>query len=356
MAEFFDTLLNIIMEGLVFLRDYAFYPKDGETFSLMRIASLFIAFSISGAIALFMSKGAVVKHFGPGANKKKAYLVASVSGTILAVCSCSVLPMFASIRKKGAGLGPAIAFLFSGPAINVLAITLTFTDLGVTIGIIRIVSAVILALMLGLIMAFIYSKGEKQSSNDNLFKDDTPDAFKPWQKIMFFITLILILVFSVYEPWPTLIFIALLIVQMVMFLTLEDMKAWGGEIWSLAKKILPLFIVGIFFAGVLQSVLSEEFLATYVGANTLSANMLASVAGALMYFATLTEIPIIVSLLETGMHRGPAVALLLAGPTLSLPNMIVVGKVLGLKKTLTYVTLVAVLAATVGYLSGLLIL
>jgi len=356
MAEFFESLLDIVMEGLRFLIEYAFYPKDGETFSLMRIASLFIAFSISGAIALFMSKGAVVKHFGPGANKLKAYLVASVSGTILAVCSCSVLPMFASIRKKGAGLGPAIAFLFSGPAINVLAITLTFTDLGVRIGIIRIVAAVLIALTLGIVMAFIYAKGEKQSSNGTLFKDDTEDSFKPWQKGMFFITLILILVFSVYKPWPTLIFIGLLIIQMVLFLSLADMKAWGGEIWSLAKKIVPLFIVGIFFAGVLQSVLSEAFLSAYVGENTVSANMLASVAGALMYFATLTEIPIIVSLLETGMQRGPAVALLLAGPTLSLPNMIVVGKVLGIKKTLTYVTLVATLAAAVGYLSGLWIL
>ncbi len=356
MLVFLESFWEVIMEGLIFLRNYAFYPKDGETFSLMRIASLFIAFSISGAIALFLSKGAVIKHFGPSASKWKAYLVASVSGTILAVCSCSVLPMFASIRKKGAGLGPAIAFLFSGPAINVLAITLTFTDLGVDIGIIRIVSAVVLALVLGLIMAFLYSKGEVRDSKAEIFQDETPSTFKPWQKMMFFITLVLILVFSVYRPWPTLILIAFLSVQMILFMSLEDIKEWGGEIWDLAKKILPLFVLGIFFAGVLQSVLSEEFLSTYVGANSISANLIASVAGALMYFATLTEIPIIVSLLETGMHRGPAVALLLAGPTLSLPNMIVVGKVLGFKKTLTYVSLVALFAAATGYLTGLWIL
>ncbi len=351
--EFLINVWQLILEGLAFLVEYAFFPKDGETFSLMRIASLFIAFSISGAIALFMSKNAVVKHFGPSANKWSAYLVASVSGTILAVCSCSVLPMFASIRKKGAGLGPAIAFLFSGPAINVLAITLTFTDLGARIGFIRIIAAIILALVLGVVMGAIYKRSEQVDPNDALFQDESKDTFKGWQKLLFFATLVAILIFSVYEPLPTLIFIALLIVEIIVFLDLDRLKAWGGETWSLAKKILPLFALGIFFAGILQAVLSEAFLSTYVGANTFSANMIAAVSGALMYFATLTEIPIILSLMETGMNKGPAVALLLAGPTLSLPNMIVIGKVLGARKTFTYVIMVALFAASIGYLAGM---
>ncbi|MFP4078614.1 MAG: permease [Candidatus Izemoplasmataceae bacterium] len=354
MSEIVINIWNVLKEGFSFLIEYAFYPKDGETFSLMRIASLFIAFSISGAIGLFLSQSAVIRHLGPTAKKWRAYLVASVSGTVLAVCSCSVLPMFASIRKKGAGLGPAVAFLFSGPAINVLAITLTFSDLGIGIGTIRVIGAVILALVIGTIMAFIYRRSEVQDTNAAMFKGDDGDStFKPWQKLVFFLTLLAMLIFSVYQPLPTLIFIAILSVAIIAWLDMDDLREWGGETWSLAKKILPLFVVGIFFAGILQAVLSEDFLASTVGGNTLFSNGIASVAGALMYFATLTEIPIIVSLLETGMHRGPAVALLLAGPTLSLPNMIVIGKVLGVKKTLTYVGMVALFATIIGYLSGL---
>lgn len=354
MTDVLVHIWDIIKEGLTFLIEYAFYPGDGETFSLMRIASLFVAFSISGAIALFMSQNAVIRHLGPTATKWKSYLVASVSGTVLAVCSCSVLPMFASIRKKGAGLGPAVAFLFSGPAINVLALTLTFSDLGVRIGIIRVIGAVLLALVLGTLMAFIYKRSEATEANSDMFAGDGADAtFKPWQKLVFFLTLLAMLIFSVYQPLPTLIFLAILIVEIILWLDLDDLREWGGETWSLAKRILPLFVVGIFFAGILQAVLSEDFLASTVGGNTLFSNGIASVAGALMYFATLTEIPIIVSLLESGMHRGPAVALLLAGPTLSLPNMIVIGKVLGVRKTLTYIGLVALFAATAGYLTGI---
>ncbi|MFW6298677.1 MAG: permease [Bacillota bacterium] len=354
MSEILVNIWNVMKEGFTFLIEYAFFPGDGETFSLMRIASLFIAFSISGAIALFMSQSTVIKHLGPTAKKWRAYLVASVSGTVLAVCSCSVLPMFASIRKKGAGLGPAVAFLFSGPAINVLAITLTFSDLGVGIGSIRIIGAVILALVIGLLMALVYRRGEMRDENATMFAGESGDStFKSWQKLVFFLTLLAMLIFSVYQPLPTLFFIALLIVEIILWLDLEDLREWGGEIWDLAKKILPLFVLGIFFAGILQAVLSEEFLANTVGGNSLLSNGMASVAGALMYFATLTEIPIIVSLLESGMHRGPAVALLLAGPTLSLPNMIVIGKVLGVKRTATYVSMVVVFATIVGFLSGL---
>jgi uncharacterized protein len=344
---------ELILEGLLFLRNYVFYPSDGETFSLLRLISLFIAFSISGAIIVFMSQGAVLKHMGPNAKPIKAYGVASVSGVILAVCSCSVLPMFASIRKKGAGIGPAIAFLFSGPAINILALTLTFTDIGVDIALARVIGAFVLSFIIGFIMFLIYHKSEERNLNAAIFNihEDTPNL-KTWQKTLFFATLFAILIFGVYQPLPTIIFIVFLILQLVLFFKLEDIKKWGKETYLLAKKILPLFVIGIFFAGIVSSLITTEMLSVFVGSNTYISNIIASVTGAFMYFATLTEVPIVSALLANGMHKGPATALLLAGPSLSLPNMIVISKVIGIKRALTYITLVIVFAAFVGLIAG----
>jgi len=351
--EIIEFLKDLLIDGLIFLRNYTFYPKDGETFSLMRILSLFIAFSISGAIIVFMSQGAILKHMGPKANKIKALFVASISGVVLAVCSCSVLPMFASIRKKGAGIGPAIAFLFSGPAINVLALTLTFTDIGADIAFARIIGAVMLAFIIGLTMYFIYNKSETVQEDQKLFASMTTlSTVKPYQKTLFFLTLFAILIFGVYEPLPTLLFVILLIIQLALWFDLEDIKEWGFETFTLAKKILPLFILGVFFAGILSSLVTEELLSNYVGENSYSANLLASVIGSAMYFATLTEVPIIKALLENGMHRGPAVALLLAGPSLSIPNMIIITKVLGIKRSTTYIALVILSSALVGLAAG----
>ena len=349
-----EFIWNLILEGLIFLRNYTFYPGDGETFSLLRLMSLFIAFSISGAIIVFMSQGAVLKQMGPNANKLKAYSVASVSGVILAVCSCSVLPMFASIRKKGAGIGPAIAFLFSGPAINILAVTLTFSDIGIDIALARIIGAIILAFVIGFTMFVIYRKSEKVDANEALFDqvvEDTPNL-KTWQKALFFATLFAILIFGVYEPAPTLIFVVFLIAQLIAFFKWSDIKLWGKETAILAKKILPLFVVGIFFAGILSALITQDMLATFVGSNTYIANIFASMIGAVMYFATMTEVPIVRALLDNGMHRGPATALLLAGPSLSLPNMIIISKVIGIKRALTYIVLVVVLSALVGLIAG----
>jgi uncharacterized protein len=351
-------LWNLILQGLIFLRNYLFFPTDGETFSLVRILSLFIAFSISGAIIVFMSQGAVLKHMGPKAKPIKAYGVASISGVILAVCSCSVLPMFASIRKKGAGIGPAIAFLFSGPAINILALTLTFTDIGSDIAIARIISAVILAVVIGFVMYLIYHKTEERDHNNQVFDTllDEESHLKIWQKGLFFATLFAILIFGVYRPLPTLIFFFLLIVQLILFFNKHDIKTWGIETYNLAKKIFPLFLVGIFFAGIISALITPQMLSTFVGTNSYSANVIASLTGALMYFATLTEVPIVSALLANGMHRGPATALLLAGPSLSLPNMIIIAKVVGVKRALTYILLVISLSAFAGMIAGMLYL
>ncbi len=353
MTDFLRNVLEVLFDALIFLRNYAFYPDDGETFSLMRVLSLFIAFSISGAIVVFLSQNAVLKFFGPKSKKGLSYLVASVSGFILAVCSCSVLPMFASIRKKGAGLGPAVAFLFSGPAINILAIFLTFTDLGADIGIVRIVSAIVLANVIGFAMFFLYRKSETVDEDEKTFHlvEDTSNL-KVWQRALFFLTLVAILVFSVYWALPTAIFAVLLAVQVALFFSLEDLKEWGEATWDLVKKIIPLFLIGVFIVGILDSTLSDEFVVSLVGTNNYLTNLLAAFFGTTMYFATLSEVPFLLSMLDLGMHMGPATALLLAGPALSIPNMIVIAKVLGKKKTLTFVVLVAVFAALVGLIAG----
>ncbi|MFP4177354.1 MAG: permease [Acholeplasmataceae bacterium] len=356
MADLFALIFGLLTEGLLFLRDYLFFPQDKETFSLLRILSLFIAFSISGAIVVFMSKKAILKHMGPKANRLKAYGVASVSGVILAVCSCSVLPMFASIRKKGAGLGPAIAFLFSGPAINVLALSLTFSTIGVDIALARVIGSIVLALVIGYAMHRIYRKSEQVRADENVFaryqEEEIPQ--KPWQVALFFLTLFGILVFGVYEPLPTVILAVVLVVELALFFNFDDIRAWGRETFSLAKRIFPLFIVGVFFAGILDALVTPRMLADLVGTNGYPQNLLASLTGSLMYFATLTEVPIVSALLENGMHRGPATALLLAGPSLSLPNMVVITRVIGIKRAMTYIGLVVMLSALVGMVAGFL--
>ena len=323
--------------------------------TIHRVISLTIAFFLSGAIAQFLSQGAVIKYFGPNTKKGVAYLVASVSGAILAVCSCSVLPMFASIRKKGAGIGPAITFLFAGPAINILAITFTFSLIGVDVGFVRTIGAITLSILIGLIMFLIYNKSEKVDANAAMFEQEEENPRTLWQNVLFFATLIAILVSGVRNPIPTLILTAILVVILVLYFKVDELLEWCKQTLTLAKKIAPLFIVGIFIAGIITAVIPPEQMVKYVGNNSFGANVTASTFGAFMYFATLTEVPIVNGFLSLGMLKGPATALLLAGPSLSLPNMIVISRVLKLKKTATYVILVVIFSALVGMLAGIFI-
>ncbi len=338
-----EILQNILLAGWQALVDYL---------TLSRIIMLTIAFFLSGAISQFMSQGAVMKYFGPNANKGLSYLMASVSGAILAVCSCSVLPMFASIRKKGAGIGPAVTFLFAGPAINILAITFTFSLISVDIGFVRVIGAIVLSIIIGYTMYLIYNKSEVVDGNDAMFNFEDESERKPWQNILFFITLIAILVSGVKHYVLTIIFALALIIQLAIFFDKDELKDWCKETWSLAKKIVPLFIIGVFLAGMIQALIPPEFMVKFVGNNSFGANIIAAIFGAFMYFATLTEVPIVNSFMALGMIKGPATALLLAGPSLSLPNMITIGRLMGFKKTLTYVSLVIVLSALIAMCAG----
>ncbi len=377
------------------------------------------AFFIAGAVAVFVSQASVMKYLGPKANKLVAYSIAAVSGTILAVCSCTILPLFAGIYRMGAGLGPACAFLYSGPAINILAIVLTARILGPEMGIARAVGAIIFSVIIGLLMHLFFRHEEQQkiAAAPPMMADEETRPL--WQTALYFAVMIGILVFAnwgrteqtsglwhlIYSSkwlitgalsiilalmlatWfrvgfvriiigaiPALL-LALLVPQHpelafslgVLALSLisnlkdtreSEMGQWFEESWSFARKILPLLLIGVFIAGILlgrpghEGLIPSAWVATLVGGNSLGANLFASVFGAFMYFATLTEVPILQGLIGAGMGKGPALALLLAGPALSLPNMLVIRSVMGTKKTVVFVVLVMVMATISGLIYG----
>ena len=326
-----------------------------EYLSAHVLTCLIPAFFIAGAIAVFISQSAILKYFGPKAKKLLSYSVASVSGTILAVCSCTVLPLFGGIYRRGAGIGPAVAFLYSGPAINVLAIVYTARILGYDLGLARAIGAIIFAAGIGLIMALIYHKEESTKSSaafDALTAD--PDAKKWWQQIAFFTILVGILVFAASKNWIVtgILLVALLIVLWRWF-SKGEIGLWMKETLHFVRLIVPWLLGGVFMAGIITTFVPQDVVTNWVGGNSILANFIATFLGALMYFATLTEVPIISAFMDLGMGKGPTLALLLAGPALSLPNMLVIRSIMGTKKTLTYIALVVIFATITGYIFGL---
>jgi uncharacterized membrane protein YraQ (UPF0718 family) len=375
------------------------------------------AFFIAGAISVFISQAAVMKYLGAGALKVLSYGVASVSGSILAVCSCTVLPLFAGIWRRGAGLGPAMAFLYSGPAVNVLAVILTARILGPEIGVARAVGAVIFSIVIGLTMHWIYRKEEKTKAEGAIYMPE-PEVERPlWQNALYFTTMILILVSATWSgsaesgfwhmvhgvkwymcgvfsmvlggmlvfwmkvkaykvvvsgavilvlalalPGKPLIAFSAGIVALSVLLTSTrgETESWFLATWDFSKQILPLLLAGVLVAGLLlgrpgsEGLIPSEWVARLVGGNSLWANFFASLVGAFMYFATLTEVPILQGLIGAGMGKGPALALLLAGPALSLPNMLVIRTVIGTQKTIVFVGLVVVMSTVSGLIFGLL--
>jgi len=374
------------------------------------------AFLIAGAIAVFVSQAAVLKYLGANAPKVLAYGVASVSGTILAVCSCTVLPLFGGIYRRGAGLGPAVAFLYSGPAINVLAIVLTANVLGIEFGIARAVGAIAFSIVIGLLMHLIFLKEEQEKQRASLAMPE-PEAERPlWQNGLYFASLVGILVFANWgQPqdasglWATIYaakwaltggFAVLLAVVLVRWFGVRwaqmaaialptllvallfpatplipfvvgliglslltstsegELGEWWQQSWGFAKQILPLLFWGVLVAGLLlgrpghEGLIPSEWVSAAVGGNSLLANFTASFLGAFMYFATLTEVPILQGLLGNGMGKGPALALLLAGPALSLPNMLVIRSMMGTRKTMVFVALVMMMATISGVIFG----
>jgi len=343
-----DWFRNSILSAFDLLHDYA--QKHVLT---CLVPALFIA----GAIAVFVKKEAVLKYLGHKSKKIVSYSVAAVSGTILAVCSCTILPLFAGIRKRGAGLGPAITFLFAGPAINVAAIFLTMSVLGYEIGLARAIAAISLSVIVGLTMALIFREKAEQGG---LLMEESKET-KVSKKILFifFGLMIAILIVNGLQIDKLLKYIlmfsfAIATVLLVIFkFHKETTSEWLNETWSFSKMLLPLLFIGVFVAGFIMPLLPESLIQGLVGQNTVLGNLIASVFGAFMYFSTLTEIPILQALIAKGMASGPALALLLAGPSLSLPSMLVIRKVLGTKKTITYVSLVIIYSTIAGLIFGM---
>ena len=420
--------LSLIVGGFLL---FFFLPMDSARFTQSVIESLALAkwyaqehvllclipaFFIAGAVAVFVSQGAVMKYLGAGANKILSYGVASVSGSVLAVCSCTVLPLFAGIWKRGAGLGPAIAFLYSGPAVNVLAIILTARILGPEIGAARAVGAVVFSIVIGLFMHLMFRKEESAKAAAAMHMP-VPEVERPlWQTTLLFAVMVGLLVSATWgRPeqaggiWSAVFavkwllaggFAALLGVMMVRWMgvklykliiagvvvlipalvipqqplvafsaglvafvalmttTRGETESWFMASWDFAKQIMPLLLAGVLVAGLLlgrpgaEGLIPSTWISGLVGGNSLWANLFASVVGAFMYFATLTEVPILQGLIGAGMGKGPALALLLAGPALSLPNMLVIRSVLGTKKTLAFVGLVVIMATISGLIFG----
>ena len=351
----FDVLIPPLLGGYLEILDYL---------SAHVLTCLIPAFFIAGGIAAVVSTGAVLRYFGPTTPKPLSYGVASVSGTILAVCSCTILPLFAGIFRKGAGIGPAVTFLFAGPAINLLAIVLTARQLGLDIGVGRAVAAIVFAIVIGLIMAILFRREEavkaarEQAAAQDFAAGMSEDGKPPFQLVAFFGLLVAILLFGTMQIAVGLKIAGLLLLIGVLALVVtrwferDEIRNWMVETWTLAKLIVPILLVGIFMAGVLKVVIPEHWIANSVGGNGLLANLIASVVGALMYFSTLTEVPIVKMLVDLGMGKGPALALLLAGPALSLPNMLVIRNIMGTKKTAVYILLVVTMATVSGYIFG----
>ncbi len=337
------------------------------------------AFFIAGAISVFVSQASVVKYFGAKANKFLSYSVASVSGTILAVCSCTVLPLFSGIYKRGAGLGPAIAFLYSGPAINVLAIIMTARILGWELGVARALGAVVFSVVIGLLMHLIFIKEERaRKTEGEIFIGEVKEFRSLGQNGLYFAAMVGFLVFVNWvRPqegdtglWAVIFgmkwfvsfgFLAAVLVMLARWFKKEELKEWLAASWTFAKQIMPLLLIGVLVAGFLlgrpgqEGIIPSWIIEKAVGGNSFWANFCASFFGALMYFATLTEVPILQALIGAGMGKGPALALLLAGPALSLPNMLVIRGVIGTKKTVVYVSLVVVMATISGMIFGILV-
>jgi hypothetical protein len=378
------------------------------------ILCLLPAFVIAGAMAVYISQGSVLRYLGPQAPKPIALSVASVSGTLLAVCSCTVLPLFGGIYKRGAGLGAAIAFLYSGPAINIMAIVVTAKVLGPELGFARAAGAIVFAVVIGAIMHLTYRREESARAQVSVRGFEAEENEKPLSVVVTFFTLMIgILVFAnwaaadssawmrIYEwkwhitsllailfavllvfrwQWPArhlLILISLVVLGALLLpgtpelpfaigalgiillaATREQDQEWATETWSFTKQIMPLLLGGVFIAGLLlgrpgyEGLIPSEWVSMAVGDNSLLSTLLASVLGAFMYFSTLTEVPIVEGLLGSGMGKGPALALLLAGPALSLPNMLVIRSILGTEKTIVYCSLVVVMATVIGFIYG----
>jgi uncharacterized membrane protein YraQ (UPF0718 family) len=342
-----DIMNTLMLSGTSMSQEYA---------KLHVLTCLVPALFIAGAITVLLKKEVILKYLGAKANKAVAYIIASVSGAVLAVCSCTVLPLFAGIWKKGAGLGPAITFLYSSPAINVAAIFLTTSVLGYQLGLARAVGAITLSIVIGIVMEMLFKS--RTHAEGELVQEKTSNVGLRLSLIFIFVQILFLIVNGLQIDFNLKLYAFAIIILAVAYMAIfklsrEQAKEWLNETWTLSKSLLPVLFMGVFIAGAIGAVIPEEWISSSVGGNSIFSNLIASVIGAFMYFATLTEVPIVQALVAKGMGAGPSLALLLAGPSLSLPSMLVIDKVLGHKRTIAYVTLVIIFSTLAGIIYGM---
>ncbi len=336
-----------------------------EYISAHVITCLLPAFFIAGAMSALIPKEKIIRHLGKDAPKHIAYLLAVAAGLLLAVCSCTILPLFAGIKKKGAGIGPALAFLYTAPATNILAITLTGSVLGWDFALSRIILSVIFAVLTGIIVSAAFKEennGDVHSENILHPKQEKKHGsllgfLKCYKLLIFFSTLFSILIVGTRVPPPLKYYILFVLVILLVLITraffsAEEIKEWLSETWMFFYKIFPLLLAGIFAAGTLTSLIPQNYLAEYVGRNTPFANLAAALFGLFMYFPTLVEVPMAKMFLSLGMAKGPLLTYLLADPVVSLPSLLVVAKLIGKKRTLLYAALIIIFTTASGLIYG----
>lgn len=357
---FEDLILKGVLGGITALVDYL---------SAHVLTCLIPAFFIAGAMNALLHKEAITKYLGEKTSPFKAYPVAVVSGLLLAVCSCTILPLFAGIKKKGAGIGPAIAFLYTAPATNILAVAFTWSVIGADFAIARIVLSITFAIMIGLIISKLFRETPAATPAPigcACAPGPEPGTEKSQKHVILFIgTLVAILFIGTWSIFlqnkiigiplrfillP--ILILLIIVEALKWFTKEEQHSWLEETWSFMKKIFPLLFIGIFAAGVISALLPKDILGIYLGSNTVFANLIAVLFGTFMYFPTLVEVPMAKMFLDLGMAKGPLLAYVLADPVISLPSILVVRKFMGTKQTIVYVLLIVVSCTLAGLIYG----
>jgi hypothetical protein len=355
-----DIILEALLSGWEALIDYV----TNHTVTCL-VPALFIA----GAIAAFVRKEAILKYLGPSVGRYISYPIAATSGVVLAVCSCTILPLFAGIYKKGSGIGPATAFLYSGPAINVLAIFYTGSALGYDLGAARAFGAILMSMVIGAYMSIIFAKHDRELVREALKNPtvitDSEQGKGKWTIPLLLGILLAVLVFAASSmEWiikgPIVAgLIIILVLLLWKFFQKDDLSDWWNETWDLSKKIVPILVIGAFVVGIIAYFLPPETFAPVVGGESILSNLTASVIGALLYMPTLLEVPIIgttFGYLDGQMGAGPALSLLLAGPAVSLPNMIVLYKIMGARKTGVYILLVVIISTMAGHIYGNLII
>ena len=355
-----DIILKGLTGGVMALVDYL---------SAHVLTCLIPAFFIAGAMNALLNKDSITKYLGEKSPAYKAYPVAVVGGLLLAVCSCTILPLFAGIKKKGAGIGPAIAFLYTAPATNILAVVFTWSVIGADFAIARIVLSITFAIMIGLIISKLFAETSAEAPAPIACACGPAPAVESGkgQKhvILFIGTLVAILFVGTWAVFmenklagiplrfivlPLLII--LIVAEALKWFSRDEQRAWLEETWSFMKKIFPLLFIGIFAAGVISALLPKDFLGLYLGSNTVSANLIAVLFGTFMYFPTLVEVPMAKMFLDLGMAKGPLLAYVLADPVISLPSILVVRKFMGTKQTIAYVLLIVFFCTLAGLIYG----